>query len=140
MKTFTSHEYILIAIANHFGHDRLNWKNRIDWAKSSIDVDGIDIFEWFYAPQAKEPMMFRKACQAYRDYVGNNPSGYVIFLDATASGLQILSTLLGCHDTARNTNLLGGNRTDVYEMVAKHMTKIVKQDVSRDDVKKPLMT
>lgn len=140
MKTFTSLEYILIAIANHYGKDRLNWDERISWAYTDIHNWGIDTFEESYVVEAKEPMMFRKACQAYRDYVDNKPSGYVMMLDATSSGLQLLSVLLGCHDTARNTNLLGGNRTDVYEMVAKHMTSIVKQDVSRDDVKKPLMT
>lgn len=140
MKTFVSQEYILIAIANHFGLDRQNWNARINWASAGINEHGIDQFEFIYGNEAKEPMMFRKACQAYRDYIGNNSSGYVMFLDATASGLQILATLLGCHDTARNTNLLGGNRVDVYETVAKHMSTIVKQEISRDDLKKPLMT
>ena len=140
MKTFSSLEYILIAIANHFGLDRQNWNARINWASAGINEHGIDQFEFIYGNETKEPMMFRKACQAYRDYIGNNPSGYVMFSDATASGLQILATVLGCHDTARNTNLLGGGRVDVYEMVAKRMSGIVKQDVSRDDVKKPLMT
>ena len=140
MKKFTSLEYIYIAIANHYGHDRQNWQYRIDWAKEWISAQGIDRFESIWVTEAKEPMMFRKACQAYRDFIDNCASGYVMFLDATASGLQILATLLGCHDTARNTNLLGGSRLDVYEMVAKRMSEIVKQEVSRDDVKKPIMT
>jgi hypothetical protein len=86
MQTFNSLEYIYIAIANHCGKDRLNWDERISWAREKISNYGIKEFEFIYGNKAKEPMMFRKACQAYRDYIDNNPSGYVMFLDATASG------------------------------------------------------
>lgn len=140
MQKFTSEDYLYIAIANHYGKDRLNWDKRIEWAKENIYYWGIKQFEFAFVPQAKEPMMFRKACQAYRDYIANNPSGYFMMLDATASGLQILACLLGCKDTARNTNLLGGNRRDVYEMVAAGMSKYLNDTISREDVKKPVMT
>jgi len=152
MKQFSSEDYIKIAIANTYGLDRLDWNKRIVWVNNVIHtfkqgqpnnvngtISAIYELESTNAVNAKEPMMFRKACQALRDFYDNNPSGYFMMLDATASGLQILACLIGCHDTARNTNLLGGSRVDVYEMVAKGMSEYLGDTVSREDVKKPVM-
>jgi len=152
MKQFSSEDYIKIAIANTYGLDRLDWDKRIIWVNNVIHtfkqgqpnnvngtISAIYELESTNAVNAKEPMMFRKACQALRDFYDNKPSGYFMMLDATASGLQILACLIGCHDTARNTNLLGGSRVDVYEMGAKGMSEYLNDIVSRDDIKKPLM-
>lgn len=100
MKQFTSEDYIKIAIANTYGLDRMDWNKRLNWVNSLLiaakaevlDIsddpvaDQIWIFENTSVDEAKEPMMFRKACQALRDYYTNNPSGYFMMLDATASG------------------------------------------------------
>lgn len=140
MQTFTSEEYICIAIANHYGLDKINWDKRIEWTKANIDFHGIKEFESVFVISAKEPMLFRKACQAYRDLIQNVKSGYLMLLDGTASGIQILSTLIGCKKSAFNTNLLGGDRKCVYQMAADYMSKELSTEVSRDDIKKPLMT
>jgi hypothetical protein len=152
MKHFSSEDYIKIAIANTYGLDRLDWDKRLNWINSLIvvykhnqpdnlngTISAIYELESTQVHNAKEPMMFRKACHALCEYLLNKPSGYFMMLDATASGLQILSCLIGCHDTARNTNLLGGSRVDVYEMVAKGMSDYLGDNVSREDVKKPVM-
>lgn len=151
MQTFTSEQYILIAIANHYGYDKWNWEQRINWVKDYINtllsegvtsniIEAITTMEKELVEDAKEPMLFRKACQAYRDYCQGNKSGYVMLLDGTASGIQILSTLIGCKNSAFNTNLLGGDRKCVYQMAATYMAKELGTEVSRDDIKKPLMT
>ena len=64
-------------------------------------------------------------------------------IDATASGLQIMSALSGCKDTARVCNMINtGNREDVYQMIADKMNVRLngKYGVTRKDVKKPCMT
>ena len=61
MQTFTSEEYICIAIANHYGLDKSNWNKRIEWAKANIDYYGIHQIESVFVSTAKEPMLFRKA-------------------------------------------------------------------------------
>lgn len=149
MKQFSSEDYIKIAIANTYGLDRMDWDKRLNWFNAIFNslygganihrVDKLHMFEDAFVEKAKEPMMFRKACQALRDFYSNTSSGYFMMLDATASGLQILACLIGCHDTARNTNLLGGSRVDVYEMVAKGMSEYLGDLVSREDVKRPVM-
>lgn len=140
MQQFTSEQYILIAIANHYGLDKINWDKRIEWTKSNIDFHGIKEFESVFVTSAKEPMLFRKACQAYRDLIQNVKSGYLMMLDGTASGIQILSTLIGCKKSAFNTNLLGGDRKCVYKMAANYMSNELGIEVTGDDIKKPLMT
>jgi DNA-directed RNA polymerase len=64
-------------------------------------------------------------------------------IDATASGLQIMSALSGCKATARVCNMINtGTREDVYQMIADKMNVRLngKFRVTRKDVKKPCMT
>jgi hypothetical protein len=140
MQLFNSIQYIYIAIANHYGLDKVNWDERIEWATSNINAYGVNQLESLYVHQAKEPMLFRKACQAYRDYMSENKSGYLMLLDGTASGIQILSTLIGCKKSAYHVNLLGGDRKCVYGSLAKIMSDKLGTEISRDEFKKPLMT
>lgn len=124
-----------IAVANHAGHDRLTWQERIDWFDDQNDTFDTDQFD--------EPVLGRKALRAYQDTLDGKPTGYWMSMDATASGLQIMAVLSGCKKSARVCNLVNtGSREDVYEMVADMMNSelAVEDQVSRKDVKKPLMT
>jgi hypothetical protein len=130
----TNLDNIKIAVANHAGHDKLTWQGRIDWfnAQLAFDVDQFD-----------EPILGQKALTAYSDAKNGYKTGYVMSIDATASGLQIMSALSGCKDTARVCNMLNtGTREDVYQMIAKKMNILLngKYGVNRGDVKKPCMT
>ena len=130
----TNIDNIKIAVANHAGHDKMTWQGRIDWFNQQLDFD-VDQFD--------EPILGAKALRAYSDAKNGYKTGYVMSIDATASGLQIMAALSGCKDTARVCNMLNtGNREDVYQMIADKMNSRLngKYGVSRKDVKKPCMT
>jgi hypothetical protein len=130
----TNIDNIKIAVANHAGHDKMTWQGRIDWFNQQLDFD-VDQFD--------EPILGAKALRAYSDAKNGYKTGYVMSIDATASGLQIMAALSGCKDTARVCNMLNtGNREDVYQMIANKMNSRLngKYGVSRKDVKKPCMT
>ena len=130
----TNIDNIKIAVANHAGHDKMTWQGRIDWFNQQLSFD-VDAFD--------EPILGDKALRAYSDAKNGYKTGYVMSIDATASGLQIMAALSGCKDTARVCNMLNtGNREDVYQMIADKMNSRLngKYGVSRKDVKKPCMT
>ncbi len=135
METFTGTEYIKIDLANQFGLDKLLWKDRIKWATendSKLDV---------LIKDADKPYLFAKALSALRDAQNGTPTGFIMGLDSTASGLQIMACLIGCEDTARTVNLINtGQREDIYQMVADTMTKVCGTEITRKEVKHPVMT
>lgn len=137
MQEYTGIEYIKIAAANEFGMDKLSWKDRIFW----FDYNERDLLS--LVDQAANKFLFTKAINAYMSAVIGTPTGYIMALDATASGLQIMACLSGCKKTAAAVNLIyTGNREDVYTKVADGMNAILdpSEAVVRADVKKPVMT
>lgn len=124
-----------IAIANHAGHSKLNWEDRIAWFDAQegvFDTEGFD-----------EPILGRKALRAYESFLEGTPTGYWMSIDATASGLQIMAAISDCEQTAKLVNLINtGKREDVYQMVADEMNKSLNLEdhVSKKEVKKPVMT
>lgn len=135
MQKFTGAEYIKIATANAYGLDRENWDKRLDWFENNY-VNAHKMID-----EAKEPVKFAKALKAFKDYLNQEPTGYTMDLDATASGLQIYACLTGCMNTARNTNLLPNfDRMCPYNNTAITMSNLSNKTFNRDDVKKPLMT
>jgi len=135
MQTFTGTEYLKIDIANCFGLDRLLWIDRIHWYENNEpNLESI-------ATSAKSPILYRKAVRAMRAVQKGNMTNHIMGLDATASGLQIMGALSGCHDTAKATNLVNtGKRRCVYQSIANCMNLITGVSVNRDTVKKPVMT
>lgn len=124
MKQFTTEQYLTIALANTMGMDKMTWDERL-----AIDFDSLN------PDEADEPNLCLKTLNAFNDFYNKVPSGYIMPLDATASGLQIMACLVGCAYTAERTNLINtGKREDVYSFVADKM------EVERSVVKKPVMT
>lgn len=137
MQTFTGLDYLYISLANCYGLDKLTWQDRIKTARNMIENNDVEEF----VDKAVEPMMFRKTWKAIEDVWRGKPTACMVPLDATASGLQILACLIGCHDTARNVNLINtGEREDVYQKVAEKMTSIIGDTITKDEVKRPVMT
>jgi DNA-directed RNA polymerase len=86
---------------------------------------------------AKHPIMFRKAVRALRLTDQNKPTNHIMGLDATASGIQIMACMSGCHKTASEVNLLPSfERKDIYGSIATYMD----MDLDRDMLKQPIMT
>lgn len=136
MQKFTGLQYILIDIANNFGLDKENWDVRIDWAKDFLTkpvTEQNEIIEML----GDEPLLMRKAVNAYHDAINGVPTGHMVGLDATASGQQIMACLIGCITTATNVNLINtGKREDLNVKIATMMG----MGQTRDDVKYPIMT
>lgn len=135
MKTFTGTEYLQIDIANCFGLDRLSWQDRIHWFNNNEPVlEQQD-------KHAKSPILYRKAVRALRAAQQGIPVNHSMGLDATASGLQIMAVLSGCLETGKAVNLVNtGSREDVYQSIADTMVDHGCTSITRDDVKKPVMT
>ena len=122
---------LYIAIANHAGKDKLTWQERIDWVSTQV----IDDIEW------DEPILGRKAIRALKDTTENKPTGYVMSIDATSSGIQMMAILSGCKQTAKLVNCINPNiRYDLYTVVADLMNQKLAKPVPRSIVKQCTMT
>tara|TARA_R100001530_G_scaffold33034_1_gene25964 strand:+ start:936 stop:2684 length:1749 start_codon:yes stop_codon:yes gene_type:complete len=122
---------LYIAIANHAGKDKLTWQDRYDWAI----MQDLDKVVW------DEPILGRKAVRALKDTQKGKPTGYVMSLDATSSGIQIMAVLSGCKETAKLVNCIDPNtRYDLYTEIAEMMNQKLSKPVSRKVIKQVAMT
>lgn len=127
----TNFDNLFIAIANHAGKDKLTWDERIAWAEDTV----VDDIEW------DQPMLGRKAIRAYQDAVKGVPSGYVMSLDATASGIQIMAVLSGCKETAKMVNCIDPTiRYDLYSEVSDRVNAKLTKAIPRKIIKQCVMT
>lgn len=135
MQTFTGLEYIKIDVANQFGLDRLDWNDRIHWFNNN-EPHLEQIIE-----RSDKLLAFEKGLKAFRAAEAGEPIDFVMGLDATASGIQMMGAMSGCHLTSRAVNLVNtGHREDVYQCVATEMSEYLNQEIDRSAVKKPIMT
>lgn len=138
--------WLKIDIANHYGLDKETWEDRVKF------VDENDSILEALTDKADEPLLYIQALQAYRKAQRGLPTGYIVRLDATASGPQIMNTLFRDIEGMRYLNVLGDStRHDLYTLVAKTMYENTKdsqiwRDLNGDFakvrkvVKKPIMT
>jgi len=137
MQKLSGKDMIAIDVANCFGHDKEIWDQRLLWTEMNAHrlEDLID--------KAAEPLLYTKAVNAYRAMEAGEPTGHIMFLDATASGLQIMAALSGCKKTAAAVNMINtGEREDVYEHIVNDMNLLLnkQEQVDRNMIKKPCMT
>lgn len=108
-------------IANTYGLDKETWDKRNDKALSLIDDifyttiannvytrsdERIEERMLHYSELADEPELFIKAILAWKKGVINEePLNHDMYYDATASGIQVLSTLAGCTSGASISNI-----------------------------------
>ena len=130
--TDEGYKWVLIALANAYGHDKLSWTDRMIWAEMVINglVD---------TSNPEEPILFNKLLKSIREYDGGEWN-VPVALDATASGIQIMGALSGDKATCKAGNLIGNERADIYSEIAKAMTETLGYEISRSKVKKPIMT
>jgi len=122
---------LYIAIANHAGKSHLTWKERLDWVPKQV----LDDIVW------KEAILGRKAVRALKDTQEGKPSGYVMSVDATSSGLQVMAAISGCKETAKLVNMIDPTiRCDVYTEIADLMNMQLPKPVPRKIIKQVAMT
>lgn len=100
--------------ANCYGRDKVSFESRVkfinDLHERIMSLDRELILK------ADSPIKFAAFCLAYRAY-NINPNVLInlpVFLDATCSGLQHISALLGDAALGELVNLKGNNRRDLY--------------------------
>ncbi len=136
-QTLTAREYLKADIANNFGLDKLEWADRLAWFdKNEANLDNL-------LSQAEEPALFYAGVKAWKDVLAGKPIGYMVSLDATSSGLQILACLTGDRQAARLCNVIDiGTRADAYTIIYEEMTQVIGETakIERDDCKQAIMT
>lgn len=116
MQTFTSAQYLKIDIATNFGLDKEDWDDRIAWFDENEHQ--LDLL----ITQAEEPALFFAGVKAWKETQEGKATAYPISLDATASGAQLLSILIGCEKSAKLCNVIDtGTRADFYTEVYEGM-------------------
>lgn len=140
MKFYSGFEYLLIDLANAFGHDKLLFDERIQWAKDNMRQ------LWSLADQAETKPLYIKALMAIRKAQAGLPTGHMVGVDGCCSGIQVMSVLTGCVAGATSTGLITPNkRADAYTDTTKIMNEILSGvgssvSVPRNKAKDALMT
>lgn len=137
MRFYSGWQWLLIDAANHFGHDKKLFEERIQWAE-----DNLSNLEQL-ADQAETKPLYHKAVMAIRKAQQGLPTGHMVGVDGVCSGIQMMSVLTGCVAGARSTGLIDPNvRADAYSACTQAMTKHLggAVNVSRSDAKQALMT
>lgn len=134
LTTLTGTQYLQAEIACK--HDKAFEKET--WADRLAHFHTLDLNDRKTYTKASNPIGLRAAVKALMDTVNNKPSGYMISLDATSSGLQILSLLVSC---PKSFNLCGGDHdhcvdsyTTIYDAMNLHGA------LTRKQVKNAIMT
>lgn len=132
MQLFTGLDYLRIAVANHFGLDKKEWDTRLGFVKGKSMCDLLEL-----SHDAEEPILMRKAMRNLQLAYEGKPVTMPVALDATASGVQILSCLAGCTKSGDMVNLVDPNhRRDLYLQAAESTGGIL----TRDELKPATMT
>lgn len=146
MQTFTAKQYLEIDIATNFGLDKATWAERLAWFemnRQQIEEGDINELKAGLLRKAKDAALVLGGIFAYRDTLAGEATGYTIGMDATASGLQLLSVLINCPLSAALCNVINSNKcVDGYTVVYEHCKKngLSNQGISRKDAKQALMT
>ena len=126
MKKYTPLEYVKIDIGNHFGLDKEQFETRIEW------VDQNENILETLTDKAKDTFRFTAGVMALRDVQTGKSTGYLVGLDACASGPSIMSCVTGDPIGARNTGLISDKRMDLYEEFTKAMNRLLPNQLPYD--------
>ena len=111
-KEYTPFEWICIDIANQNGLDKKLFEERVQWVKDNMNQLMV------LATETKERPLYVKAVMAMQKAMRGQPTGHLVGLDATCSGMSIMSVLTKCYNGCLATNLIDPNvRNDAYTMV-----------------------
>jgi len=129
---------LLIDLASQYGHSKLLYRDRLSFGRELLPlitdtpINKLKDVMGDYIKKAKDPEMFCTALIAIHDAINGIPSGFMIGLDASSSGPQLLSLLTRCLTGMRNTGAINtGEVPQLYKIIQGHMG-----DFPIDQVKK----
>ena len=144
--------WLAFAVSTCYGNDKDSMVDRLTWTYENHDLitrvatDPIgNLSEW---EAADEPWQFLSACDEYyhcciaRDRVSTS---YMLAIDATCSGLQILAGLARDANTAKLVNVLPSSKPqDAYKVVAEaakpHVPESIRPHMDRKVTKRTCLT
>ena len=146
MQEFTGWQYLMIDCANQYGLDKELFETRIQWAMDNLaNLEALGQQKQIQGKWKEAPLYF-KAVMAIRKAQQGIPTGHKVGLDATCSGVQMMSVLTGCEAGAYHTGLIDPNkRADAYTDCTQLMNEDLAEKglavkVPRKDAKQALMT
>jgi hypothetical protein len=137
MRSYTPFEFICIDIANQAGLDKKLFEQRIQWVKDNFNRLP------YLETSSKERPLYLKAVNALYRACRGEAIGHMVGLDATCSGMSIMSVVTKCLAGCLATNLIDPNlRNDAYTMVTAAASDMLDGDliISRNDAKQATMT
>ena len=122
-------------IAVLYGLDKESSVVKLQWFEANKDYILKVANENILDEKADKPILFLKACKAYKEASEGKPINYMCSIDATASGIQLASLLSRDKSSARLTNLTSEDkRYDIYT----HFANIFLDKLGRDESKRDL--
>lgn len=137
MKTYTAFEWICVDIANQGWNDKKLFEERIQWVK-----DNFNRLPYLETSKKERPLYLKAVSALYRACKGQ-ATGHMVGLDATCSGMSIMSVVTKCYKGCLATNLIDPDkRNDAYTMVTDEAGSYLDGDliVTRGDAKDATMT
>jgi DNA-directed RNA polymerase len=128
-------EWILKAAAGHWGLGRASWKDRLQWGRDNSDrlvaiaeapLDHIELWR-----DASDPWQLLQMARAWAQWLKDpsTPITAPIRFDQTTSGLGIAAALVRDRQLARDANVIGTTRHDIYVAVAEDLLKALRLDL-----------
>lgn len=144
-------EHLKIYTANCFGLDKLSYNQRLEWTENNLEKiislpnlsdddfksmihNHKPIYSEFYnfMMEADEPLLFLSCCVELKNYY-SDPNRFLsnlpVYLDATCSGLQHLSTMINDTNLAKYVNIVKSNKEDIPNDVYTHMVLFVNKKI-----------
>ena len=136
-KRYNGWQWLLIDAGTNFGLDKEVFEKRMQWTEENLPV-----LESFIDKADNKPL-YIKGVQAIRKAQMKQATGHMIGVDASASGIQMLSVLAGCITGATSTGMVDPDRrADAYTQATNEMNTILGGSFSipRKDMKQGIMT
>ncbi|AGH07425.1 RNA polymerase [Sulfitobacter phage phiCB2047-B] len=132
-QTLTGTEFMMAEIACM--HDKAYEKKQ--WDERIAHFHELDFTNKNTIKKASNPIGLRAAVEAYKKAMNGEASGYLMSLDASSSGLQLLSLLVNCPTSWK---LCGGDESILDAYAAIYVAMGVAKTLDRKAVKQSIMT
>ena len=129
LKFYTGWQWLLIDAANHLGQNKLTFEQRIAYIEAILpDLENIT------PPKIKDTPLYIKGVMAIRKAQKGIATGHIVHVDASSSGIQIMSVLSRCEKGARASGLIDPDvRPTAYKDITNVMNNILKGQVKITD-------